>query len=202
MRQLIIARKDLNMSAGKFAAQCCHASLAYFAHLITDNAARELDDGYELCSAVSYLGDKETYRIYKNADLCRWSKETFERGEKYFYYKIPPIELVAEKDVKYHYDSDIKIERTMMEDWFNGTFTKTICEAKNKTQLLKAKTIAEEMGMVEGEDFFLIRDACFTELTPEEYDENGQGNVLTCIGFKPLPDDTAHQISRKFQLYK
>jgi Peptidyl-tRNA hydrolase PTH2 len=28
MRQLIIARKDLQMSPGKLAAQCCHASLA------------------------------------------------------------------------------------------------------------------------------------------------------------------------------
>ena len=30
MRQLIIVRKDLGMSTGKIAAQCCHASLAYF----------------------------------------------------------------------------------------------------------------------------------------------------------------------------
>ena len=29
MRQLIIARKDLQMSPGKLAAQCCHASLAF-----------------------------------------------------------------------------------------------------------------------------------------------------------------------------
>lgn len=29
MRQLIIARKDLEMSPGKLAAQCCHASLAF-----------------------------------------------------------------------------------------------------------------------------------------------------------------------------
>ena len=29
MRQLIIARKDLEMSAGKLAAQCCHASEAF-----------------------------------------------------------------------------------------------------------------------------------------------------------------------------
>ena len=28
-RQLIIARKDLQMSPGKLAAQCCHASLAF-----------------------------------------------------------------------------------------------------------------------------------------------------------------------------
>lgn len=55
--------------------------------------------------------------------------------------------------------------------------------------------------MVEGKDFFLINDACNTELTPEEVDENGVGRTLTCIGFKPLPDEIAWQISKKFQLY-
>ena len=33
MRQLIIARKDLNMSAGKFAAQVSHASMAYLKNI-------------------------------------------------------------------------------------------------------------------------------------------------------------------------
>ena len=54
----------------------------------------------------------------------------------------------------------------------------------------------------ENEDFWLIKDACLTELEPEEYDENGVGRTLTCIGFKPLPDEIAHQISKKFQLYR
>ena len=40
-----------------------------------------------------------------------------------------------------------------------------------------------------------------TELEPEEVDENGVGRTLTCIGFKPLPDEIAWQISKKFQLY-
>ena len=62
--------------------------------------------------------------------------------------------------------------------------------------------MAEELGMVEGKDFFLIKDACNTELTPEEIDENGVGRTLTCIGFKPLDDETAWKISKKFQLYK
>ena len=65
----------------------------------------------------------------------------------------------------------------------------------------KAKTIAEELGLVENKDFFLIRDACHTELEPEEFDENGEGMTLTCIGFRPLPDEIAHQISHKFHLY-
>ena len=88
------------------------------------------------------------------------------------------------------------------DDWVCGIFTKTICEARNKNQLLKAKKMAEEMGMEEGKDFFLIKDNCLTELEPEEVDEYGQGRVLTCIGFRPLPDEVAHEISKKFQLYK
>ena len=63
-------------------------------------------------------------------------------------------------------------------------------------------SIAEEMGMKEGIDFFLIKDACNTELEPEEFDENGIGRTLTCIGFKPLDDEIAWKISKKFQLYR
>lgn len=97
---------------------------------------------------------------------------------------------------------EVGIDTDTYDEWFCGIFTKTICEAKNLNQLLKAKSIAEELGMKEGEDFFLIWDACLTELQPETIDEDGQGRTLTCIGFKPLDDETAWKISKKFQLYK
>lgn len=74
---------------------------------------------------------------------------------------------------------------------------KTICEAKNKNKLLKAKTMAEELGLIEDVDFGLIYDNCLTELTPEE--ENG--TTLTGIWFGPLPDEVIHSISRKYHLY-
>jgi PTH2 family peptidyl-tRNA hydrolase len=67
---------------------------------------------------------------------------------------------------------------------------------------MKAVTMAEEMGMKEDRDFFLIKDYCFTEIEPEEIDENGVGRTLTCIGFRPLPDEIAHKISKKYNLYK
>lgn len=151
MRQLIIARKDLNMSAGKLAAQVAHASMAFM--------SRQIQYVYETGAANPY-------------------KEINKFG----------IELLFEPKI--------------LEEWFCDVFTKTVCEAKNKNQLLKAKTIAEEMGMKEGIDFFLIKDACNTELKPEEFDENGVGRTLTCIGFKPLDDEIAWKISKKFQLYK
>lgn len=138
-RQLIIARKDLQMSPGKLAAQVAHASNAFMTHFIRKHM--DLDGHVD-----GWIDD--------------WS--------------------VA---------------------WINGIFTKTVCQARNRTQLEKVVTIANELGLVEGEDFFLIKDNCLTELEPEEIDENGVGRTLTCIGFKPLPDDIAHQISKKYHLY-
>lgn len=155
MRQLIIARKDLQMSPGKLAAQCCHASIAFI---------------------TSQLRDKNSITE------CMLGPD--------------------ENPTLLGYDVELYFDKEVYEDWICGIFTKTICEAKNRNQLMKAVTIANELGLIEGEDYFLIKDCCLTELTPEEVDENGVGRVLTCIGFKPLPDDVAHKISKKFQLYK
>lgn len=87
-------------------------------------------------------------------------------------------------------------------DWLQGSFTKIICEAKNKNQLLKVKNIANSLGLEENEDFYLIKDNCLTELKLEEVDENGVGRTLTCIGFRPMPDNIVTEISKKYQLYR
>ena len=146
MRQLIIARKDLNMSPGKLAAQVAHASWAFLSNQIRGNGQK--------------MGLSNDYLV--------------------------PLVVPAQ----------------IYDEWFCGIFTKTICEAKNLKQLLKAKIIAEELGLQEGKDFFLILDACLTELKPEMIDADGVGRTLTCIGFRPLDDETAWKISKKFQLYK
>lgn len=89
------------------------------------------------------------------------------------------------------------IDKEIFEQYLNGSFTKTICEARNKNHLLKAVEIAQELGLTENVHYGLIYDACLTELTPEE--ENG--TTLTGIWFCPLKDDVAHYISKKYQLY-
>lgn len=105
----------------------------------------------------------------------------------------------GKENIKYGYIvSDYVIDTDVFEQYIKGSFVKTICEARNKNHLLKAKTLAEEMGLIENEDFGLIRDNCLTELIPEDED----GRTLTGIWFKPLPDDIAHKISKKYQLYK
>lgn len=89
------------------------------------------------------------------------------------------------------------ISKEIFEGYVNGTFTKTICQARNKNHLLKAKEIADEIGLIEGVHYGLIYDKCLTELELEEDD----GTTLTGIWFCPLTDDTAHYISKKYHLY-
>ena len=148
-KQVIIARKDLNMSAGKLAAQVAHASTAF---------------------------------------LTRWMKNNLCLDE----YGITPIE----NDGFYFVDGSFP--KDVFEGWINGRFTKTVVEARNKNQLDKAILWAQEQGFHENVDYFLIRDACLTELTPEE----ANGTTLTCIGFRPLPEDLANELSHKFPLYR
>lgn len=95
------------------------------------------------------------------------------------------------------YISRLVFDRDLFNEWIDGAFTKVVCQARNKNQLLKAVAVAEDLGLKEGIDFFLIRDNCSTELKPEDED----GRTLTCIGFVPMSEEIASQISRKFHLY-
>lgn len=142
MRRLFIMRKDLNMSAGKLAAQVAHCAEAYWIRGLRQ-AIKPLDDysGYEIHSLIN---------------------------------------------------------KEIVDEYVNDIFTKTICQAKNKNHLLKAKELADDIGLIENEHYGLIYDKCLTELEPEELD----GTTLTGIWFCPLKDDIAHYISKKYQLYK
>lgn len=91
----------------------------------------------------------------------------------------------------------ITIDKDLYDQWIDGEFTKCVLQARNKNHLLKAKTMAEEMGMKEGEHFWLIRDNCHTELEPEDED----GRTLTCIGFLPMDSEIIDKIGKKYHLY-
>ena len=152
-KQIIIARKDLNMSPGKLAAQVSHGSMAFLSWMIRNNVIGEVFEGIGVNQ--KFMKPKKVYRV-----------QSFD------------------------------IEKDLYEQWINGEFTKCVLQAKNKNQLLKAKTMAEELGMKEGEDFWLIKDNCHTELEPEE-----DGRTLTVIGFKPMDSEIIDKIGRKYHLY-
>ena len=106
-----------------------------------------------------------------------------------------PVE-VLEQSGEYRFKVDIN--QSIWHEYVCGIFTKTICECPNKNQLMKSVDIAKSLNLVELRDYGLINDRCLTELTPE----NPDGTTTVGIWFKPLPDDIAHTISKKFKLYK
>ena len=154
-KQIIIARKDLNMSPGKLSGQIAHASMSFLTNMIR-----------------------------QKAQPCEWTG------------------IVTYKQDADIYCCNLKFDIGLYEQWIDDIFTKVVLAAKNKNHLLKAKTIAEEMGMKENVDFFCIYDCCKTELEPEFIDENGVGRTLTCIGFRPMKDEIIDKIGKKYQLYK
>ena len=107
---------------------------------------------------------------------------------------------ISNADGKPHVSFDL--DKDIYEGYLCGRITKTVCEAKNLNKLLQARDMALALGLVENQDFGMINDACLTELTPEWIDENGEGRCTVGIWFKPLQDDVAHSISKKYQLYK
>lgn len=211
-KQLIIARKDLGMSAGKLAVQVSHASMAFLTNQIKDHN--------KLVPAESYRCLRLRPDDYSaNPQLDAMIQEAKAKGISHIYYKLSKeyapgatrphkIDMLPvtkeEFEANMKYLSTLVFDRGSYENWIDGSFTKILCEAKNRNKLIAAARYGEELGLIEGRDFFLIKDNCLTELTPEEPDENSPtgGRTLTCIGFRPLPADICEKISKKYQLWR
>lgn len=150
MKQVIIARKDLHMSAGKLAAQVSHGSMAFLSTLVKDSA---------------------------------------EKNNRF----IPPLYIV-------HF----ALDAATFEDWLSGSFTKVVLQVKSREKFFSIVEAAREKGMVEGKDFFIIRDNCLTELTPEDEDPSSPtgGRTPTVIGFRPMENEEIDPITKKLQLWR
>ena len=204
-KQIIVVNKELNMSKGKMAAQVSHASMAFLTRCIQKNSVKIIEHQYPVWEYP--LIGIETGKIekrpqrYRRSDLDKWAEEARNRGEDYFYAKpvnpnnkYGPLELC---EPEHYYKTNFTIDKDLYEQWMSGLFTKVILSAKNENQMQKIVDKAKEAGMIEGVDFFCIRDACLTELTPDE-----TGTRWTCIGFKPMDSSKIDPITRKLQLFK
>jgi peptidyl-tRNA hydrolase len=98
-----------------------------------------------------------------------------------------------EKDnsVAFVLNSDLK-------EWICDIYTKILLEAKNLNAMNKTVKRAEEAGLIEGQDFFLIKDNCLTELVPDE----GSDRCFIAIGFRPMDAEKIKPVVKKLQLYK
>lgn len=198
-KQIIVARKDLTMSPGKLAAQVSHASIAFLAEMIRSNAIKVINERRGRAWQDSARTEPQYYR---RADLSEFAQKARENGRQTFYYRpvcrsdiYGELEWCDKPTVK-HYEVKLSLDKDLYEQWLSSEYKKCVLQAKNKNQLLKAETMAEELGMVEGKDFWLVYDNCHTELESEE-----NGKTLTCIGFRPMEEEIIDQIGKKYHLY-
>ena len=90
------------------------------------------------------------------------------------------------------YHIGISLDRDLFHNWIAEAETKVVCRAKNKNDLLKAVAMAKELGWEENKDYWLIYDACRTELERE-----GPEGTLTW----PMEAEEIDKIGKKYQLY-
>lgn len=198
-KQIIVVNKELNMSKGKMAAQVSHASMVFLTRMIQANT-RKVADGLRYAWQIDEHG-KKTPQMYKRGDLDTWAREARIRGEDYFYVRpVDPNNPYGELELcepRYHYETNMVVDNDIYEQWMGGVFTKVILSAKNENEMNKVVQKAIDAGMVEGVDFFCIRDACLTELTPDE-----TGTRWTCIGFAPMDAEKIDVVTKRLQLFK
>ena len=195
MRRLFIIRKDLHLKPGKLAAMVGHCCEAYWTNLM--KASHVCDNEFmTLPARETYGNGKVGPALYKHPLLFKLSKEAFNAGKSSF-------TTLAENSRK-TVSVTVEIPKDIWNDYINGIFTKTICECRNLNQLKKIEIYINDinqelnLSLKKGIDWGYINDRCLTDLTPE----NEDGTCTVGAWFKPLLDDIAHRISKKFQLYR
>ena len=165
-----------------------HCAEAYFTNMLKAGQVEDNEFDMLLSEDPWHPGRPATY---KHPDVCKKAEEAFKAGEKRF--------KVKKQFPKSTVSITVEIPKDIWNDYINDIFTKTICEARNLDNMKKrALPVIEELGLKEGVDYGYINDSCKTDLTPE----NPDGTCTIGMWFKPLPDEDAHKISKKFQLYR
>lgn len=197
-KQVIVVNKELNMSGGKLAAQVSHGSMAFLTRMIQANTKKHTIEQYY---RVWEDDELKTPQMYKRNDLYQWAEEARRQGKDGFYARpVNSHEPYGELELcepTYKYVCQMTIDKDLYEKWMGGIFTKVILEAKNEAHMTKIVEKAKEAGMVENVHFHCIRDACLTELTPDE-----TGTRWTCIGFAPMEAEKIDAVTKRLQLYK
>lgn len=191
MRRVMVIRKDLHLKPGKLAAMVGHCCEAYWTNLMKFYARLgQMKDNEFVTLPVETDDNPDYWMLYRAPKVFEAAKAAHERGEKTFQY--------PEENSRPTVTISIELPKDIWNGYVNDIFTKTICEAKNLNQLnSKALPVIEELGLVEGVDWGYINDKCLTDLTPE----NEDGTTTIGMWFRPLPDEQAQLVSKKFKLY-
>lgn len=86
----------------------------------------------------------------------------------------------------------VDLENEVFDYWINAQFIKVILKANTNEHMLEIIEKAKSLGMKENEDYFVIRDAGYTEVEP---------GSLTVIGFRPMIGRDVNKVTGNLPLY-
>ncbi len=89
------------------------------------------------------------------------------------------------------------VDAGTLSGWVRQGEPKIVLAVDGERALAALVARAEERGLMEGMDFFCIRDACHTELTPD-----ASGSRWTCVGFAPLEAEVIAPVTGSLPLYR
>ena len=89
------------------------------------------------------------------------------------------------------------IDADVLAAWVRQGEPKIVLAVDGERALASLVNRAESRGLMEGMDFFCIRDACRTELTPDV-----SGSRWTCVGFAPMDMETIAPVTGQLPLYR
>lgn len=89
------------------------------------------------------------------------------------------------------------VDADVLAAWVRQGEPKIVLAVDGERALASLVARAEARGLMEGMDFFCIRDACRTELTPDE-----SGGRWTCVGFAPMDVATISPVTGQLPLYR
>lgn len=89
------------------------------------------------------------------------------------------------------------VDADVLAAWVRQGEPKIVLAVDGERALAALVTRAESRGLMEGLDFFCIRDACRTELEPD-----ASGSRWTCVGFSPMDVETIAPVTGQLPLYR
>ena len=89
------------------------------------------------------------------------------------------------------------VDADVLSQWVQQGEPKIVLAVDGERALAALVSRAEGRGLMEGMDFFCIRDECRTELTPDE-----SGTRWTCVGFAPMDVQTIAPVTGQLPLYR
>ena len=89
------------------------------------------------------------------------------------------------------------VDADVLAAWVRQGEPKIVLAVDGEHALASLVSRAENRGLMEDLDFFCIRDACKTELTPDE-----SGSRWTCVGFSPMDVETIAPVTGQLPLYR